>query len=43
MTSGKLPPAASVCRFSQNSGKPRNVALTVMFGYSSLNAAIASL
>jgi hypothetical protein len=43
MTSGRFLPAASVCLFSQNSGKARKLALTVMFGYSSLNAAIASL
>ena len=41
MTSGRPPPAASVWRFSQNSGKPRNEGFTVMFGYSSLKAAIA--
>ena len=42
MTSGRPPPAASVWRFSQNSGKPRKEELTVMFGYSSLKAAMAS-
>ena len=32
MTSGRPPPAASVCRFSQNSGKPRNEVFTVIPG-----------
>ena len=42
-TSGRFLPAASVWRFSQYSSQARNVGFTVMFGYSSLNAAIASL